>query len=290
MYIAYKNVLFAVLLLMLFGCKKPAENGKMKIAVSMEPQKWLVEQIGGDKVEVSTLIEKGADPESFDPTIGSMKAVEQSQLFVIVGAGDFERVVIGKLHLPGEKIVDLSDGIDKIYGTHEHKHESGAMAEEENPVADPHVWVSVKNLRKMTSVITEALSKADPANADKYAENGRRVTLRLDSIDSVIEKKLQQHGTSKSFLTWHPSLSYFARDYELTQIPFGGEGKELSMASLRRALTEAKAHDAGIMVVQAADDKERSAMVAGSGGLKMVEIDTNRGDVARELMKLVNEM
>lgn len=254
----------------------------------MEPQKWLVEQIGGDRVDVKTLIEKGADPESFDPTLGSMKAVEQSRLFLTVGAGEFEKELIGKLHLPDDKIVDLSKGIEPIYGTHHHDDEN--VHQDESRIADPHVWVSVKNLRTMSAAIVDALSKVDPEFADVYTKNGAALVQKLDSIDAVIKDKLQSNTTSKSFLTWHPSLSYFARDYALVQIPLGGEGKDLSIASLNKAIAEAKSHNATVMVIQADDDRERSAMVAGSSGLKMVEVDTNRGDVAEQLLKLVNEL
>lgn len=274
------------LLLMLGACKKETSGDKLHVTVSIEPQRWLVEQIGGERVQVSTLLGKNADPENFDPTLGSMKEVEQSRLYFMTGTNPFEEELVKKMGLGDERKVDMSVGIEPLYGTHRH-HEGHHEAEEELP--DPHIWTSVRNLRTMSRTVAEALANVDPAGSEVYKSNCEQLVSKLDSIDSVLAERLASKKY-KAFLMWHPSLSYFARDYQLEQLWLGAEGKELSVKAVNEAMDEAREHDARLLVVQPMDDRARSELLAKNGGLRLVEINSMAEDIPAELLKLVDEM
>lgn len=287
----FKIFVFAATLaaVMLAGCRKESAGGRMPIVVSIEPQRWLVEQIGGERVDVSTLLGKNADPENFDPTLGSMKLVEQSELFIITGTNSFEGELVKKMGFDSERLVDLSVGIEPIYGTHcKHNHPHDADEESEK-LPDPHIWTSVRNLRVMSESVRDALVNADAEGAELYKANYSSLVARLDSIDRVLTaKSASKHN--RAFLMWHPSLSYFARDYGFEQLWLGAEGKELSVKAVNDAMKEAEEHGAKLLVVQSSDDRNRSKLLAREGDMRMVEINSMAYDIPAELLKLVDNM
>lgn len=287
----FKILFFTAILMavMMAGCRKESAGEKMQIAVSIEPQRWLVEQIGGERVDVSTLLGKNADPENFDPTLGSMKLVEQSDLFIITGTNPFEDELVKKMGFDSGRLVDLSAGIEPIYGTHcRHNHRHDAD-EESEALPDPHIWTSVRNLRVMSETVRDALVKADAEGAGLYEANWNGLVAKLDSIDRVLaEKSASKHN--RAFLMWHPSLSYFARDYGYEQLWLGAEGKELSVKAVNDAIGEAEEHGAKLLVVQPSDDRNRAKLLAQNGGMRMVEINSMAYDIPAELLKLVDNM
>ncbi len=281
-------IFVAAALFVFSGCRKESAGDRLRVTVSIEPQRWLVEQIGGDRVEVATLLDKNADPENFDPTLGTMRALEQASLFVMTGTNVFERELVGKMELGGDRVVDLSAGIEPVYGTHRH-HGHDVEDGDDKGQADPHMWASVRNLRAMSATVRDALSKADPEGAELYDSNCNKLVAKLDSIDALLAGKLAGKR-SRSFLMWHPALSYFARDYNLEQLWLGAEGKELSVKAVNEAMAEAAEHGAALLVTQPSDDKARSALLARNAGMRVVEINGMAGDIPSELLKLVDQM
>ncbi|MDE6125607.1 MAG: zinc ABC transporter substrate-binding protein, partial [Muribaculaceae bacterium] len=253
----------AVSLSLLCACGrgKVTPEGPMKVTASIAPIAALVEAIGGDSVDVQVLLPQGADAESFEPQIGKLRDLEGASLFAATGLLPFETKMRATLEEgQGARFVGLSPGIDLIRGTH---------GEGE---ADPHIWVSVRNLKIMAATLAEAMAQARPSAAGYFAGNHAALDARLDSLDREIASGLALAGSPR-FLVWHPSLSYFARDYGLRQISVGFEGKEGSAVGIRDRVDLAMSSVPKVYFLQADEDSRAAETLPVPPGTKKVRIN-----------------
>ncbi len=238
------------------------------VTVSIEPQRYILEQITGDRVQVRSLLTEGANPETYDPLVTHMHNLGKSIGYLRMGNIGFEAALVDKIREanPGLRIFDTSAGVDPILGTHSH-------GPHEHTVIDPHTWTSVKNAKIIAANMLKAMEQIDSGNKGYYRRNYEIFASRLDSIDSLITERLAPHrGTS--FMVWHPSLSYFARDYGLNQIVVGNaEHKESSVADLRRAIDNARSRGAEIFFFQKDFDSRQVSAI--NAELEANEININ---------------
>lgn len=237
---------------------------KALLAVSIPPQAALLEAIAGDDYDIVTLLPRGADPESYDPTPGTRRSVADADAFFITGAFPFEEAVASSLS-DNVTVVDGSEGVELIYDTHGcdgagHSH------------ADPHIWTSVRNMRLMASGMAAELSALRPDRAEIYSSRLDSLNGVLDSLDTEIAATLAA-SSSSAFAVRHPSLSYFARDYGLRQHALGMEGKEMSTRGLRAMIDAARADSVTVLFVDAPDQKERITTIADGIGARIVVIN-----------------
>lgn len=273
------TALLPLLLLLISACssssRKQNDSGRPVVTVSIEPQRWLVDRLADGRVEVRTLMGKNADPESFDPTVSALRDVERSEAYLMLGNNAAEQAVVSRLRSTGADIlfVDTSEGIDLIRGTHcthpgeHHGHSHDADA------PDPHTWQSVRNMRIMAANTAAALKRIDPEGDSIYSARLTALNHELDWLDADLTLHLGEQK-AHSFLVWHPSFSYFARDYGLTQIALGSEGKEITPAAMARTIDEARRSGAKIMLLQPDDDPSRSADIARQAGARAVTVNT----------------
>ena len=242
------------------------------LTVSIEPQRYLLEQIAGDKWQVNTVLEKGADPENFDPPMSTMKKAMSSRLYFSMGTLPFEQALIDRMNEGGERVktVDTSAGIRRPHGTHgSHGSHDG---HNHHSAEDPHVWTSVGNSRLMARNMLNALIELDPDNSDYYTANFNRLDARLDSIDREI-RTLLDPCQDATFVVWHPSLSYFAADYGLNQVAMGLENKEVSPMQMKDNIDRARQLGARVMIVQPDFDQNRSTELARQIGATTLSVN-----------------
>jgi len=234
--------------------------------VSIQPQKYLLEKIAGDKWDVKCLLSNGANPESYDPSLTHLLNLENSTAYFRIGNIPFESAIITKVtkNKPGLKIIDSSTGIALITGTH-----SGHAGDSE---IDPHIWTSVKNAKKIASNMYNGLVEIDPSNKDTYTKNFKNLLQSLDSLDNSIKERLASHR-GETFIVWHPSLSYFARDYGLRQISLSPEGKEASITMMQTAIDQAKKAGAKVMFFQKDVDSRQATVANEQIGANLVNIN-----------------
>lgn len=254
-------------------------GSKPVITVSYAPQKWIVDQIAGDRFKVQTLLESGTDPETFEPSVSTMKALAGSRAYLMMGTDAFEKATAQRLKGSIESImtVDCSAGIERIRDTH-----AGAGA-----AGDPHLWSSVRNAKVIADNITHALQRLDPANAALYARRNDSLRLHLDDLDRRIETRLGSLDT-RTFVIQHPSLSYFARDYGLRQLPLETDGKEASPSQYADRLAEAQASGAKVIFAEKEHNPQQTRTIADRLGLRLVEISINTEDWERQLLEIAD--
>lgn len=243
------------------------------VAVSIPPQESLLREIAGDSVDIVTLMRSDGNAESFEVSVSDLRLVNSASAYMLVGNLPFEGELADKIGETnrGLRFYDTSSGVDLLHGTHgHHHHHQGSGHEAED--ADPHTWSSARNLKIMAKSMTEALAEVDAPRADYYRANLQRLEGRLDSIDRALADKLAQ-SRGASFLIWHPSLSYFARDYGLRQIPLGQDNKEMSVVGLKDNIR--KAADTGVraIFIQSNYDPAQAGNVARQLGIEPVAIN-----------------
>lgn len=232
---------FAALLL----CCPAALLGAIPVTVSVPPQAYLVEAIGGDRVDVSIMIEPGQSPHTFSLSPRRMMALDDARVYFKVGHPDlaFERRFVQ--HVQGAdrdvRIVDLAEGVELVaMGDH------GDSRGHSHGETDPHLWVSPRIMRSAAERVAEALSEVDPDGADHYRNGLDQFQRDVDVLDAELQSWFGQLERRR-FVVNHPAWGYFARDYGLEQVAIESGGRDPSPAELARFIAAAK--DEGIDVI-----------------------------------------
>lgn len=250
--------LCAVAGLMLSSCTTSSVPEKPTITVSIEPQRWLLEQIVGDKINVNTILSTGTDPENFEPTFSNMRLLEQSCCYMRMGNFGFEDAIMQRItsNHPDILIINTSDSVPLII-EHNHEHCNGVH---EHGI-DPHIWNSASNARIIAHNMYKSVVKLDSIHTDYYKSNFAQLIHKIDSIDSICAQTLQS-SSGNAFIVWHPSLTYFARDYDLRQIAVGFEGKELSLGETQHIIDLIEQEEATVFLVEGNGNIERTQLIA----------------------------
>lgn len=297
-----KRIVVTLLMIGLFGCSNGDDTElKRQVTVSIVPQKYFVERIVGDMFAVNVMIPPGASPAMYEPTPRQMIDVSRSVVYFRIGHIPFETTWLGKIADANEtmRIVDTSKGVDLIEGDNHDRDDSlerGAQTRQATHRGiDPHIWLSPKEVKSQLGNILEALGEIDPANKEFYKKNHRDFLEEIDALDSRI-RNLLEDTKRKSIMVFHPTWSYFARDYGLKQIAIEVEGKSPSPALLKALIDSARRENIKVVFVQKQFDSHRAQTIAAEIEGEIVQIDPleynwvdNMDEVARAFYEALNE-
>jgi zinc transport system substrate-binding protein len=201
------HVLFAMVFLV--SCF-PSGIQERRITVTIEPQRFFAEQLAGGLFEISTMVPPGLSPESYDPTPQQMMQLAHSRAYFAIGQIGFENVWLDRLkeNNPQVAFYNNSEGLDWIDN---HNHVTYAW---HSHAVDPHTWSSPREVRIIVENMCQALIEIDSVNAGIYQANLEKLLVEINAIDSVLS---QSALFGKSFIIYHPALTYLARDYGLKQ-------------------------------------------------------------------------
>lgn len=266
----------------MMGCTMKNKDRKGKeikeIAVTIEPLRYFAEKIAGDKYTFFSIVPAGQSPETYDPSPREMVGVGNSEAYFHIDQLVFERNLVASIreNNTGTYAFDLSEGM-------EFSEESAC--EFHNPQADadplfcrghgghdPHIWTSFKGARVMSENILRALSVLDKKNYDYYRSNYQQLTEELDSLEKCLHEQLKALS-DRSFVIYHPALTYFAREFNLKQYSIENEGKEPSPALLKNLIEETNARKVKVVFVQMEFDRKHAEQVARAIGAVTVEIN-----------------
>lgn len=257
----------------LLGCgQKKAADTQHQIAVSILPQQYFVNKIAGDKFKVNVMIPPGASPATYEPTPAQLTSLSGADLYLKIGYTGFELAWMDKIASVNKdmNIVDLSTGVNLIteMSTHDHGGESG----EHHGGVDPHIWLSPVNAKIISSNICKALSDSYPEYRETFYSNLENLMGELDSLDTYIRTALSDLS-SRSFFTYHPSLSYFARDYDLEQLPLELGGKTPSPAHMKYLIDTGREKKIGVVFLQMQFDQKNAEVLAKEIDAEIVQIN-----------------
>ena len=202
---------------------------KVFVAVSILPQKFFVNKIGKDLVDVTVMVPPGASPAVYSVKPSQLKALKKAKIYFAIGV-PFEKAWLDKFISvnPSIKIVDTSSIIKKF-----------PMNEKGKGNLDPHIWLSPPLVILQARVILDSLISIDPKNRDTFIKNYEKFVCEIASLDVKIMNILKDIK-KREFIVFHPSFGYFARSYALRQIAIEREGKEPSAKYIQRIIKIAK--------------------------------------------------
>ncbi len=122
---------------------------------------------------------------------------------------------------------------------------------QERSQPDPHIWLSPANMRILAKNVLEQLIQISPTKAELFTTNYNKFIAGLDSLDASIHALLDPlPPEQRTFLSFHPSWAYFARDYKLTQIAVEVKGYEPSPLLFAHIIDEAKARHVRTVLIE----------------------------------------
>jgi len=280
----------------LTGIGHALADNRLSVFVSIQPQKYFVQQIGGDRVDVQIMVQPGASPATYEPRPRQMAALAEARLYFAVGV-PFENVWLKKIAAanPEMKVVHTDHGIEKrAMATHHHHdmegddhhdegeahegdhhaeghhdHDKGRHHEDDghdnahhgHAGLDPHIWLSPQLVKIQARSISDALKAIDPGHGNVYERNFRDFAARIDQLDADL-KKAFAGKKGLQFMVFHPAWGYFAQSYGLVQVPIEIEGKDPKPAQLQALIAEARSEGIKVIFVQPQFSTKRAELVA----------------------------
>jgi zinc transport system substrate-binding protein len=243
----------------------------IKAFVSIAPQRYFLERIGGNLVQVTVMVEPGASPHTYEPKPRQMVELSKTRLYFTIGE-TFEQAWLEKIRNanPGLVIVRTEAGIEKIPMTaHHHEGENG----NDHGIKDPHIWLSPPLVMLQARNILQGLLQVDPAHRDIYQANYKNFIIELVDLDAELISALGARERARAFMVFHPAWGYFALAYGLEQIPIEVEGKEPKLAELERLIQKAKERGIKVVFVEPQFSTKSAATIAGALGGQVVVVD-----------------
>ena len=267
-----------LMFLMIVGMSSNVAAEPLRVMVSIQPQVYFVKQLGGELVNVTCLLPAGAFHGMYEPTAAQMKDLSQAALYVR-SMLEHELAWWDKIQAlnPRMIVVDATQGVELIEGHAHHHGEAEAETEahhegEEEHGKDLHIWLSLRNATIQAENIYQGLIAADPANRDAYTANRDALMQKIEALDREIQAKLANLKT-RTFMVFHPAWGYFAKDYNLEQIPIEVEGKEPSAAEMAQFITLAQDEQVKVIFVQPQTSRRTADIIAQQVGATVELLD-----------------
>lgn len=268
-----RKIFLYILLLSSLSCSSPGPKAEGNIVtVSIAPFGFFVEKIGGDDFRVNVMVPEGSDPHVYEPSPAQVSALRKSSAYITDGYLDFELAWLDKFYSANRlmKNITLAGSIDLI---REEGHEGHGHA----LPADPHFWVSPKCALRIASEVKTLLCELKPSECEKYERN---YSILTDSIGKIHKRagELFAPFAGRSFTVFHPTLSYFARDYNLVQVALEKEGKEPSPSWLKEVIDETRRNRSKLVLTQKEFDMRNAKVITSETGAQLRVINPLSGD------------
>lgn len=259
----------------------------LRAFVSIAPEKTFVKRVGGNRVQVTVMVQPGSEPETYEPTPRQIAALAGSDLYFRIGM-PFEQSWMHRIRSmnPGMKVIDLRAGIPLRNFTDPHQHEG---SDHGHFLQDPHIWTNPRLVILMAAHIRDALARVDPAGADEYEANYQAFAAHLRTLDSQI-RSLLTGLANRRFLVFHPAWGYFADEYGLQQIAIETEGKPPSAATLARLIERAKRENLHAIFVQRQFSTAAAMAVARAIDARVIRVDPLAEDYAANLLHFARSL
>ncbi|PAE21590.1 adhesin [Bacillus sp. 7504-2] len=223
------------------------EKNKLSIYTTLYPLEDFIKKIGGDYVEVESIIPAGADAHSYEPTTKQMTSIAIADAFIYNGLNmePFAEKIATSLKNENVKFVEAANGVDAIthedqhehevdehahgddehsHGTEDHDHEHGGDEHEHNHDhggIDPHIWLDPTRAVKLAENIKMALIELNPDAQEYFENNFMALTDELTTLDQQF-KDLVESKNNPEILVSHAAYGYWEERYGIKQIAVSG--------------------------------------------------------------------
>jgi zinc/manganese transport system substrate-binding protein len=237
-----------------------AQRAPVKVVASFSVLGDMVQNVGGDKIALTTLVGANGDTHVYQPTPADAKAVAEARLFIVNGLGleGWLPRLVGAVGFKG-KVATVSDGIKPLTMEDEDAPKAGGKTKR---VADPHAWQSLANGRIYVANIVTALSEADPEDAAFYRERGEAYSRQLAALDEKVKAELATVPKAKRrVITSHDAFQYYGKAYGVEFVAPLGISTE----------SEASAGDIAKLIRQIRKEKVKALFIENVSDPRLIE-------------------
>ena len=265
--------------------------------VSILPQQTFVEAIGGEKVNVSLMVQPGNSPHTYEPKPSQMKDIAKADIYFSIGV-EFENVWLGKFSDSNKnmKLIDLSRNVEKVEMAADHHHDHGGHGHHDKDQAkkqsvkalDPHIWTAPHNVEQIAQNIYEALSAQEPQSEPYFKKNLDAFLAKINQTDEKIKQILSNTPKGTAFMVFHPSWGYFAKAYELEQLSVEVEGKEPKFKELMTLIKKAREYKVKAIFTQPEFSDASAQLISNELGIDVIKVSPLAPNWSQNLINLAN--
>ena len=255
---------------------------KLKVVASFSIIGDFAEQVGGDRVAVTTLVGPNGDTHVYEPKPADVAAIAGADVILVNGLhfeGFLERLV--EASGTGAPVVELTEGVHTVqtgpggHGEAEHAAHSAHPEEAasdggEHGGSDPHAFQSVPNAKIYVENVAEAFCSADAEECGLYRERAKAYAAQLDALDAEIRAAVAAIPVDKrTVITSHGAFGYFEHEYGITfRAPEGvSTESEASAADVAKLIREIRAERAAAVFLENVSDPRLIEQIAAETGL-----------------------
>ena len=233
-------------------------QGGLEVVASFSIIGDFVKNVGGDRVDVTTLVGPNGDVHVYTPAPADAKKIADAKLVIINGLG-LEGWLPRLLQASGSKapITVATGGIAPL---------------RQGSDADPHAWQSVANAKIYVANISDALIAADPADAEAFRGNAERYSVKLDALDREVRAAIAQIAPARrKVISTHDAFGYFAASYGIEFIAPEGVSTESepSARDIARIITQIKSSRIPAVFLENISDSRLMSRIAAETGAKV---------------------
>lgn len=263
---------------------------KIVVTVSILPQKYFVQKIAGDLAKVEVMVPPGSEPANYEPKPKQLSNLTKSKIYFTIGV-PYERVWVPRFKDINKNMIfcDSSKGIKRYpmassYTFVKDKKRSRAPKKR---ALDPHIWLSPLLVKKISQNIAKAFIKIDKKHKDVYERNLQSFLKEIEDLHRYGKDKLKGLK-QREFIVFHPVWGYFAREFDLRQIPIQIEGKTPKISTLIKLINYAKKRGIKTIFVQPEFSKKSAQVIAKNINGKVVALDPLEENWQKSIKKAID--
>ncbi|SHN82519.1 metal ABC transporter substrate-binding protein [Desulfitobacterium chlororespirans] len=289
-----KLFLIASLAFFATGCsaEKPVSTMNQKVVItSISPLADLIKNVGGESIQVISLVPTGSDPHTYEPTPEAVRQVTGAKLFFANGVGQeayLEKLITNSQNKDLRTVI-LADGLNILgikdhHDEHESDHEEeGAHDEDEihregdghdHSQGNPHLWLDVKNAQHYVEHIRDALIETYPQDQESFKANAENYLRELEALDQWIQEQiLTIPQENRNLIVYHDAWVYYTERYGLTVLRpvVHGDESEPSAKDYAQLIELIKEHQVKAIFGEVGFNTKLVLQLAQETGIKVVE-------------------
>src|SRR5690625_2130006 len=246
-------LVFLVIGIVTVGCA-PAEqsendeSAERTVYTSLYPLQYIVEEVGGETIQVKSVFPPGADAHTYEPSTKDMTAIADSDAFIYLGAGleAFAETAATALGSQDVALVELGQKEELFHTENEEEHsgENHDHHGHDHGDHDPHIWIDPLRMLEMATMIKEEMILLNPGHEELYEDNFAVLEQELNELHEEFSGILDEKE-NKRILVSHAAFGYWESRYGIEQISIHGlsSSNEPSQKDLTEIINTAEEHN-----------------------------------------------
>jgi ABC-type Zn uptake system ZnuABC Zn-binding protein ZnuA len=216
----HRRLILLLMLPLLFvpiGCRESrqspgdAAQQKLQVLTTVAPITSIVENVAGDKIDLTGIIPEGINSHTFEPVPSDSKLLSRADLIILNGL-DLETPTLNLAQANVKKGASIFSLGERTIKEAEYIFDFSFPKEEGHP--NPHLWLNPEYAARYATLVRDQLVRLDPKNKTAYERNSARFLERLEALDQAIrDATMTIPENNRRLLTYHDSWPYFARRY-----------------------------------------------------------------------------